>query len=118
MKQKKESKPKKDVPKKVEAKKKYFHCDAEGHWRRNCPLYLKNLKTKTDNKPSEGMLVIESNLTISSTSSSILDSGLSAHICTSMQSLIESRRLRKDDKILWVGNRVKVATEIVSIYLF
>ena len=33
-KQKKESKLKKDVPKKVEAKKKYFHYDADNHWRR------------------------------------------------------------------------------------
>ena len=30
-KQKKESKPKKDILKKAEAKKKYFHYDAEGH---------------------------------------------------------------------------------------
>ena len=34
-KQKKESKSKKKVPKKIEANEKYFHCDAEGHWRRN-----------------------------------------------------------------------------------
>ena len=83
-KQKKESKPKKDVPKKVEAKKKYFHCDAKGHWRQNCPLYLESLKFKKDDKPSEGMLVIESNLKVSSISSWVLDSGSSAHICTSM----------------------------------
>ena len=68
-KQKKESKPKKDIPKKVEAKGKHFYCDAEGHWRRNCPLYLESLKIKKDDKPSKGMLVIESNLMISSTSS-------------------------------------------------
>ena len=88
-KQKKESKPKKNVLKKAEAEEKYFHCDADDHWRRNCPLYLESLKTKKDDKPSEGMLVIESNLTVSSTSSWVLDSGLSAHICTLMQGLIE-----------------------------
>ena len=80
----KKSKPKKDVPKKAEVKKKCFHCDAEGHWRRNYPLYLESLKNKKDDKPSKGMLVIESNLTISFTSSWVLDSDLSAHICTSM----------------------------------
>ena len=30
-KQKKKSRPKKKVPKKAEAKEKYFHCDADGH---------------------------------------------------------------------------------------
>ena len=83
-KQKKESKPKKDVPKKAEAKEKYFHCDAEGHWRKNCPLYLESLKIKKDDKPSEGILVIESNFMISSISNWVLDSGSSAYICTSM----------------------------------
>ena len=68
-KQKKDSKPKKDVPKKAAVKEKYFHCDAESHWRRNYPLYLESLKIKNDDKPSESMLVIESNFTISSISS-------------------------------------------------
>ena len=68
-KQKKESKPKKDGPKMAEAKGKYFHYHAEGHWKRNYPKYLESLRTKKDDKPSEGMLVIESNLLVSSTSS-------------------------------------------------
>ena len=68
-KQKKENRSKKEVPSKVKAKKKYFHCHAEGHWRRNCLKYLKSLKTKKCDKPSEGILVIESNLMFSSTSS-------------------------------------------------
>ena len=58
---------------------------------------LKSLK-KMDEMPCEGMLIIESNLMIFSTSSWVLDSGLSTHICTSMQGLIESKRLREGDK--------------------
>ena len=83
-KQKKESKPKKNAPMKAAANGNYFHYDADGYWRRNYPLYLESLKAKKDNKPSKCMLIIESNLMISSTSSRILDSGSSAHICTSI----------------------------------
>ena len=71
-KQKKESKPKKDIPKKAESKEKCFYCDAEDHWRRKYPLYLERLKIKKGDKPSESMLIIESILTISSTSSCVL----------------------------------------------
>ena len=69
-KQKKESKPKKDTRKKVIEKGKYFHCNSDSYWRRNYSLYLEILKTKKDGTPSEGisnMLIIESNLMISST---------------------------------------------------
>ena len=100
----------------AEAKRKCFYCHAEGHWRRNYPKYLKSLKIKKGDKPFEGILVIESNLMISSTSSWVLDSDLSAHICTSMQGLIKSRRLRKDDMILQIGNGVKVTVEAISTY--
>ena len=62
------------------------------------------------------MLVIKFNLMVSSTSSWILDSGSSAHIYTSMQGLIESRRLREGDMILWVGNGAKIAAEVVGTY--
>ena len=115
-KQKKESKPKKEVSKKIEAKKKYFHYDAEGHWRRNCPLFLESLKIKKSDKPLEGMLVIKSNLMVSSTSSWVLDSDSSAHIYTSMQDLIESRRWREGDMILQVSNEVKITAEAVDTY--
>ena len=106
----------KDVPKKAKAKKKYFHCDADSHQKRNCPLYLESLKTKKGDKSLESMLIIESNLIISSTSSWMSDSGLSAYIYTSMQGLIESRRLREGDIILRINNETKVAAEAVDTY--
>ena len=84
--------------------------------KKNCSLYLKSLKIKKGDKPSEGMLVIESNLTVSSTSSWVLDSGSSAHICTSMQGLIESRRLREDDMISQLDSGAKVASEAVGTH--
>ena len=78
------SKKKKAEPKKkTDGKGKYFHCNSDGHWKQNCPTYLATLKNKKEG-PSGGMLVIESNLTISSASSWVLDSSSSAHLCTSM----------------------------------
>ena len=62
------------------------------------------------------MLVVESNLSVSSTSSSVLDSGSSAHICTSMQGLIDSRGLRHGVMILWISNGAKIAVEAIGIY--
>ena len=62
------------------------------------------------------MLVIESILTISSTSHWVLYSSSNAHIYTSMQGLIESRRLKKYDMILRVGNEAKITVEVVGTY--
>ena len=72
-------KKKTESKKKAADKKKYFHCNSDGHWKRNCPQYLATLKNKKDG-PSGGMLVIESNLTISSASNYVLDSGSSTQI--------------------------------------
>ena len=64
------------------------------------------------------MLVIDSNLMIFSTSSWVLDSDSNAHICTSIQGLIESRRLREGDIILHIDNGAKLTAEVIGIYLF
>ena len=68
-KQKVDGKKKKTEPKKKAADKgKYFHCQSDGYWKRNCPQYLTTLKNKKDG-PSRDMLILESNLTVSSASS-------------------------------------------------
>ena len=53
---------------------------------------------------------------ISSASSWMLDSSSSAHLCTSMQDLEDSRRLRDGEMILHVKNGAKVATVAVKTY--
>ena len=68
-KQKNEAKPKKQVLKKADDKKKRFHCNVESHWKRNCLAYLVTVKSWKKDGPSKGtydMLIIETNLMISS----------------------------------------------------
>ena len=67
-KQKNKVKPKKQVLKKANDKGKCFHCNIEGHWRRNCPAYLTTIKNRKKDGPSKGtsdLFVIKTNLTIS-----------------------------------------------------
>ena len=45
-------KKKTESKKKATEKEKYFHCQSDGHWKRNCPQYLATLKNKKDG-PSE-----------------------------------------------------------------
>ena len=92
-----------------------FRSDKDNHWKWNCPTYLTTLKKK-EGGPFGGMLVIEINLTVFSTSSWMFDSGSSAHLCISLQDLEDSRRLRDSEMILSVGNRAKIATMVVKTY--
>ena len=62
------------------------------------------------------MLFIESNVTISSASNWMLDSSSSAHLCTFMQDLEDSRRLRDGEMILCIENEASIAAVVVEIY--
>ena len=108
---KKLKKEKKEAPKSkfITNKGKCFHCNVAEHWKRNCPTYLENLKKAKATGPSEGMLIFESKLTITSSFSWILDSDSSVHICTSIQGLVKSKWLRDEDMVLRVGNGATVA---------
>ena len=80
---------------------------------------LRAIKSRKKDGPSEGtfeLLIIEINLTIFSSSSGVLDSSLSAHLCTSMQGLEEVRRLREGEITFRVSNKIRVAAVAIGIY--
>ncbi|GJV15870.1 putative RNA-directed DNA polymerase [Tanacetum coccineum] len=82
-----------------------FYCNTKGHWKRSCPKYLKDLKDgKVENGGHSGMFMIELYNTTTS-DSWVLDTGCGTHICTVLQGLKESRKLKHGELNLVMGNR-------------
>ncbi|GJU73181.1 hypothetical protein Tco_1264586 [Tanacetum coccineum] len=81
-----------------------FYCNTKGHWKRSCPKYLKDLKDgKVEKGGHSGMFMIELHNTTTS-DSWVLDTGCGTHICTVLQGLKESRKLKHGELNLVMGN--------------
>ncbi|KAK8662746.1 hypothetical protein V6N13_024637 [Hibiscus sabdariffa] len=87
---------------------KCFHCDKPGHWNRNCPVYLEDVKkAKAVGASVSGIYVIDVNM--STSTSWVLDTGCGSHICSSVQG-----NLAKGDVDLRVGNGARVVALAVG----
>src|SRR3954471_24566962 len=88
-----------------------FYCKGEGHWKRNCPKYLKDKKAGKVAKRDEGIFdihIVDLLLTSAGNTSWIFDTGSVAHISNSIQGLRNRRRLVKDEVTMRVGNGCQI----------
>ncbi|KAK8681085.1 hypothetical protein V6N13_053492 [Hibiscus sabdariffa] len=95
---------------------KCFHCGKNGHWKRNCPMYLEDVKkAKAVGASVSGIYVIDVNM--STSPSWVLDTGCGSYICTFVHGLHTRRSLAKGDVDLRVGNGARVAALAVGTYV-
>ena len=76
---------KKKKGKKASGQMTYFHCGKPGHWKRNCKVYLANVKLGVSDAP-KGMYEIQAILSLDSSKSNswVLDTACGQHICKSL----------------------------------
>nr|GFA60052.1 hypothetical protein [Tanacetum cinerariifolium] len=97
------------------------HCHVARHWKRNCPLYLKELrknkdKAEHDATASSNLFTIELfNLTYK-LNSWVYDTGCGIHVCNTLQGFKEERKLSYGEQYLQVCNGAQAAIEAIRVF--
>ncbi|KAI3780382.1 hypothetical protein L2E82_10363 [Cichorium intybus] len=94
----------------------FFHCGEKGHRKRTCPKYLEEIKKiKPKVSSTSGIYMIELHNT-STTNSWVLDTRCGTHICSDVQGLRRSKKLRHGELDLIMGNRHTAAVKRIGDY--
>ncbi|KAI3708868.1 hypothetical protein L2E82_38397 [Cichorium intybus] len=93
-----------------------FECGKVGHWKRNCPTYLTELKKKKAGEGTSGIYVIDLELYNLSPNTWVFDTGCGTHICNMLQGFKRSRRLKANEVVLRVGNSARVAVDSIGSF--
>ncbi|GJT30441.1 zinc finger, CCHC-type containing protein [Tanacetum coccineum] len=110
---------KKENPKKDQA---CHHCNVVGHWKKNCPLYLEELRTNKNKKaehgaaPSRNLFMIELFNLTHKLNSCVYDIGCGIHICNTLQGFRVKRKLSYGEQYLHVGNGAQAAVEAIGVF--
>ncbi|GJU45261.1 retrotransposon protein, putative, ty1-copia subclass [Tanacetum coccineum] len=92
------------------------HCHKTGHWKRNCPLSLAELKkNKASASGTSGIFTIEL-FSFTKSNSWIYDTGCGTHICNTIQGLKGYRKLNKGALDLYVSNGNTAAVEAIGSF--
>ena len=91
-----------------------FHCGVKGHWKRNCKMYL-NEKAQRKHDDALGIYMIDTYLSYRDSTSWVLDTGCTSHICNDSQRLTSKRKLRKGEVELRMGNVAIVAAVALGV---
>lgn len=117
--------PKKNPPVKNNPKKDQgcHYCKVMGHWKRNCPLYLDDLRNNKVKKighmgasTSGNFFVIELFTLSHKLNSWLYDTGCGINICNTLQGFREERRLAYGEQFLHVGNGAQAAVEAIGMF--
>ncbi|KAJ9546973.1 hypothetical protein OSB04_019516 [Centaurea solstitialis] len=93
-----------------------FHCNEVGYRRHNCPKYLEELKKlKANGASTSGTHMIELHSTCTS-NSWVLDTGCGTHICTDVQGLKRSKKLRHRELDLIMRNNQIASIDVIGSY--